>query len=57
MAAIRSFSRLLANRSMNTIVRRGYADEMSFTLAAGNQVTFLHLIIRLTACYINNYAS
>ncbi|KAF5285662.1 hypothetical protein FQR65_LT13092 [Abscondita terminalis] len=40
MAAVRSMSRLLSQRSVNQILRRGYADEMSFTFAAGNQVFY-----------------
>lgn len=40
MAAIRNFSRLLTRQTFNTISRRGYADEMSFTFAAGNQVFY-----------------
>lgn len=38
MAAIRSVSRLLAVRPLTRVVARGYADEMSFTFAAGNSV-------------------
>ncbi|KAJ8917478.1 hypothetical protein NQ315_005525 [Exocentrus adspersus] len=40
MAAIRSMSRLLSRKSLNTAIKRGYADEMSFTFAAGNQVFY-----------------
>ncbi|XP_022903973.1 ATP synthase subunit delta, mitochondrial [Onthophagus taurus] len=40
MASVRSFSRLLTRQTFNTVSRRGYADEMKFTLAAGNQVFY-----------------
>lgn len=40
MAAIRSISGLLGVRSLRRIATRGYADEMSFTFAAGNNVIF-----------------
>ncbi|KAJ8971104.1 hypothetical protein NQ314_000886 [Rhamnusium bicolor] len=40
MAAMRSLSRFLSCRTLNTSVKRGYADEMSFTFAAGNQVYY-----------------
>ncbi|CAH1102266.1 unnamed protein product [Psylliodes chrysocephalus] len=40
MAAIRSMSRLLFSRSLQTTARRGYADQMNFTFAAGNQVFY-----------------
>ncbi|KAJ3654954.1 hypothetical protein Zmor_014104 [Zophobas morio] len=40
MAAMRCVSRLLTRRTINTISTRGYADEMSFTFAAGNQVFY-----------------
>ncbi|XP_072378796.1 ATP synthase subunit delta, mitochondrial [Diabrotica undecimpunctata] len=40
MAAIRSMSRLLLNRSLQTTARRTYADQMNFTFAAGNQVYY-----------------
>jgi hypothetical protein len=38
MAAMRCVSRLLTRRTLNTMTTRGYADEMQFTFAAGNQV-------------------
>ncbi|XP_050499313.1 ATP synthase subunit delta, mitochondrial [Diabrotica virgifera virgifera] len=40
MAAIRSMSRLLINRSLQTTAKRTYADQMNFTFAAGNQVYY-----------------
>nr|CAI5820982.1 unnamed protein product [Callosobruchus analis] len=40
MAALRSVSRLLTRRGLSTTLKRGYADEMSFTFAAGNQVYY-----------------
>ncbi|CAG9858968.1 unnamed protein product, partial [Phyllotreta striolata] len=40
MAAMRSMSRLLFSRSFQTTVKRGYADQMSFTFASGNQVFY-----------------
>ncbi|CAH1960559.1 unnamed protein product [Acanthoscelides obtectus] len=40
MAALRSVSRLLTRRCLGTTLKRGYADEMSFTFAAGNQVYY-----------------
>ncbi|KAJ8935979.1 hypothetical protein NQ318_000849 [Aromia moschata] len=40
MAALRSVSRLLTRRALNTTVKRGYADDMSFTFASGNQVYY-----------------
>ncbi|KAF5299963.1 hypothetical protein FQA39_LY11336 [Lamprigera yunnana] len=40
MAAVRSMSRLLTQRSLSQVLRRGYAEEMSFTFAAGNQVFY-----------------
>ncbi|KAK4879333.1 hypothetical protein RN001_007479 [Aquatica leii] len=40
MAAVRSMSRLLSQRSINQVLRRGYADEMNFTFAAGNKVFY-----------------
>ncbi|EFA04639.1 ATP synthase subunit delta, mitochondrial [Tribolium castaneum] len=40
MAALRGVSRLLTRRALNTAPKRGYADEMSFTFAAGNQVFY-----------------
>ncbi|KAF7280548.1 ATP synthase, delta subunit [Rhynchophorus ferrugineus] len=40
MAAIRSMSRLLTLRNLSTTLKRGYADEMSFTFASGNQVFY-----------------
>ncbi|XP_044267586.1 ATP synthase subunit delta, mitochondrial [Tribolium madens] len=40
MAALRGVSRLLTRRALNTVTKRGYADEMSFTFAAGNQVFY-----------------
>ena len=40
MAAIRSASRLLTSRTLTNVVKRGYADEMSFTFAAGNSVFY-----------------
>ncbi|KAF2894255.1 hypothetical protein ILUMI_11916 [Ignelater luminosus] len=40
MAAVRSFSRLLSHRTLNRIITRGYADEMKFTFAAGNQIFY-----------------
>ncbi|XP_050300896.1 ATP synthase subunit delta, mitochondrial [Anthonomus grandis grandis] len=40
MAAMRSMSRLLTSRALNSTIRRGYADEMSFTFASGNQVFY-----------------
>ncbi|KAB0798360.1 hypothetical protein PPYR_09353 [Photinus pyralis] len=46
MAAVRSISRLLSQRSVSQIVRRGYADEMSFTFAAGNQVFYESASVR-----------
>lgn len=38
MAGIRSVSRLFTVRSLSNVLRRGYADEMSFTFASGNSV-------------------
>ncbi|XP_045471507.1 ATP synthase subunit delta, mitochondrial [Harmonia axyridis] len=38
--ALRSVSRLLSNRAINQVYKRGYADEMSFTFAAGNKVFY-----------------
>lgn len=38
MAGIRSVSRLLGVRPLSNLLRRGYADEMNFTFAAGNSV-------------------
>jgi len=46
MAAVRSFSRLLAQRSVSRLITRGYADEMSFTFAAANQVFYDSASIR-----------
>ncbi|XP_018575145.1 ATP synthase subunit delta, mitochondrial [Anoplophora glabripennis] len=46
MAAIRSMSRLLTRRTINTAIKRGYADEMSFTFAAGNQVYYDNKSVR-----------
>jgi len=46
MAAVRSFSRLLTRSSVNNIAKRGYADEMSFTFAAGNQVFYNGVSVR-----------
>jgi F-type H+-transporting ATPase subunit delta len=40
MAAMRCVSRLLTRRTLNTMTTRGYADEMQFTFAAGNQVFY-----------------
>lgn len=45
MAAIRSMSRLLTLRNLSTTLKRGYADEMSFTFASGNQVYNQYLIL------------
>lgn len=46
MAAVRSFSRLLTRSSLNNIAKRGYADEMNFTFAAGNQVQCMQLTFK-----------
>lgn len=40
MAHIRFVSSLLTRPAFNKVVWRGYADEMSFTFAAGNQVFY-----------------
>ncbi|XP_066255313.1 ATP synthase subunit delta, mitochondrial [Euwallacea similis] len=40
MAAVRSMSRLLTRRTVSTTAKRGYAEEMSFTFASGNQVFY-----------------
>ncbi|XP_056633620.1 ATP synthase subunit delta, mitochondrial [Diorhabda carinulata] len=40
MASIRSMSRLLSSRTLQTTVRRTYADQMKFIFAAGNQVYY-----------------
>ncbi|ENN79996.1 ATP synthase subunit delta, mitochondrial-like [Dendroctonus ponderosae] len=40
MAAMRSVSRLLSSRALSTTVKRGYAEEMSFTFASGNQIFY-----------------
>lgn len=45
MAALRSVSRLLTSRTLNTVAKRGYADEMSFTFAAGNQVKSISRVL------------
>ncbi|XP_060517377.1 ATP synthase subunit delta, mitochondrial [Cylas formicarius] len=40
MATLRSVSRLLSNKAITNTLKRGYAEEMSFTFAAGNQVYY-----------------
>ena len=46
MATVRGISRLFSQRSLNHILKRGYADEMSFTFAAGNQVFYEGAAVR-----------
>lgn len=46
MAAVRGFSRLLSNKSLNRIISRNYADDMSFTFAAGNQVFYESAVVK-----------
>ncbi|CAH0558353.1 unnamed protein product [Brassicogethes aeneus] len=38
--ALRSVTRLFSRRALSTTTVRGYSDEMSFTLASGNQVFY-----------------
>ncbi|CAH1176008.1 unnamed protein product [Phaedon cochleariae] len=40
MAAVRSLSKFFSLRSFSTTTKRAYADQMSFTFAAGNQVYY-----------------
>ncbi|ERL83640.1 hypothetical protein D910_01390 [Dendroctonus ponderosae] len=52
MAAMRSVSRLLSSRALSTTVKRGYAEEMSFTFASGNQARVSSLRITLLSSAI-----